>query len=65
MEPGRLPCYEVVSTRHQDVLLTEHVLLLLGLHDVLLLQALESEHGGGPGLSGAAGHKGGISVMNL
>ena len=36
-----LPGYEVVSARHQDVLLTEHVLLLLGLHDVLLLQTLE------------------------
>ena len=36
-----LPGYEVVSARHQDVLLTEDVLLLLGLHDVLLLQTLE------------------------
>ena len=27
--------------RHEDVLLAEHVLLLLGLHDVLLLQTLE------------------------
>ena len=39
---AELPCYEVMSARHQDVFLTEHVLLLLSLHDVLLLQTLES-----------------------
>ena len=39
---GGKPCYEVVSARHQDVLLAEHVLLLLGLHDVLLLETLQS-----------------------
>ena len=30
-----------MSAGHEDVLLAEHVLLLLGLHDVLLLQTLE------------------------
>ena len=33
--------YEDVSAGHEDVLLAEDVLLLLGLHDVLLLQTLE------------------------
>ena len=45
------PGDELVLATPQIVPLTVHVLLLLGLHDVLLLQALESEHGGGPGLS--------------
>ena len=37
------PCDKVVLAGHQDVLLTEHMFLLLCLHNVLLLQALQGE----------------------
>ena len=41
------PGDELVVAVSQVVPLTEHVLLLLGLHHVLLLQTLEGEHAGG------------------
>ena len=40
---NKLPAYEVALAAHHDLLLAEDVLLLLRLHDVLLLQALQRE----------------------
>ena len=45
------PGDELVLADPQVVPLAVHVLLLLGFHDVLLLQTLEGEHGGRLGLS--------------